>query len=252
MTGSLSMQLRQDDQEFILRKLPSVQGWLLDDSAYFSSALVRWQNQREIPGGIFEIGVYAGKYLSLLYHLTQETSVRVLGVDTFQWCPLENTQRNFQSLFERCERLILHQADSTTLTFAEINGALSGKPRFISVDGAHTAKAVYSDLVLSQQLLAEGGIVAIDDVLNPRAIGVGEGAYRYFIDTAGKGLAPFAYCANKLYAASHDQVEIFSKLAWQFVAENPTLQVASEFNQLMAKGRDWVEQELFGFPVVIL
>ena len=39
-----------------------------------------------------------------------------------------------------------------------------------SIDLAHTAAAVQSDLNLSEQLLGEGGIVAIDDILNSRAI----------------------------------------------------------------------------------
>ncbi len=246
------MRLTSDDVTFIAEKLPAVQGWLLDDSAYLTSALVRWQVVAGAVGGIFEIGVFAGKYLSLLYHLTDQTGERVLGLDTFQWSPRERVDENFARLFGTPGRLVLTTGDSARFRPSDVVGELGGKPRFISVDGAHTAAAVLGDLTLAEQVLADGGIVAIDDVLNPRAFGVGEGAYRYFLARDGRGLAPFAYCANKLYAAHRRDVDRCRAAVWQFTRDNAGLGVADKFNRLLGQGRDWVEQALFGCPVLVL
>jgi hypothetical protein len=246
------MRLEQRDKQFIAETLPSIEGWLLDDSALLTSALMRWQQEAGITGGVFEIGVFAGKYLSLLYHLTQQTADRVLGVDTFQWYPREKVDENFKRVFGNPDRLALVTGDSTQMQPAEIVKKLGRKPSFISVDGAHTASAVLNDLKISQEILAEGGIVAIDDIFNPRAIGVSEGAYRYFLSREGEGLAPFAYCANKLYAAHRADVARFNEVVWQFTRSNPGIKVADEFNRLLVNGRSWVEQELLGSPVVIL
>jgi hypothetical protein len=215
--------------------------------------LLRWQDDAGITGGVFEIGVFAGKYLSLLYQLSTDARRPVLGLDTFQWYPREKVIENFDRIFGQPDRLLLLTGDSTQIQPAEIQDKLGGKPCFISVDGAHTATAVLNDLNLSQQILADGGIVAIDDLLNPRAIGVSEGAYRYFLSREkAADLAPFAYCANKLFAAHRRDVARFHEAAWQFTRSNPTLKVVSDFNQLLAKGRDWVEQQLLGCPVLIL
>jgi hypothetical protein len=248
----LPMRLQTQDKQYITDTLPTFEGWLLDDAAYFTSALVRWQREAGVEGGLFEIGVYAGKYLSLLYHLSQQTNERVLGLDTFQWYPREKVADHFKGVFGESDRLTLMVADSTKVTPGDIVGALGGKPSFISVDGAHTSQAVLNDLRISEEILTKGGIMAIDDILNPRAIGVSEGAYRYFLSREGSGLAPFAYCANKLYVAHRSEVDRFRGAAWQFITDNPGLEICVQSNKLLEKGRHWVEQPLFGYPVVIL
>jgi hypothetical protein len=251
-TSETNMQLDPRDAQFIAETLPTIEGWLPDDAAILTSALIRWQQEIGVSGGVFEIGVFAGKYLSLLYHLTRQTDHRVLGVDTFQWCPREKVEGNFNRVFVQPDRLVLWAEDSTRIAPVQVVERLGCKPRFISVDGAHTAVAVLSDLMICEQILADGGIVAIDDVMNPHAFGVGEGAYRYFLNRDSQGLVPFAFGANKLYAAHHRDVKRCHEAAWEFTRSNPGLKVTDDFNKLLEKGRDWVQQDLFGFPVVIL
>ena len=59
------------------------------------------------------------------------------------------------------------ESDSTTL-FPEDVCAAIGQPvghlfRFISIDGGHDEATVLSDLILAEDLLATGGIIALDD-----------------------------------------------------------------------------------------
>jgi hypothetical protein len=129
---------------------------------------------------------------------------------------------------------------------------LGSRPSFISVDGSHECDSVVSDLRCAQSLLADGGVVAIDDVLNPRAMGACEGTFRYFLDRSNVTLAPFAYCGNKLFAAKQSDVKEFHHAVWGFAESNPELAISREFTRLLASGRDWVEQKLFGHPVIVL
>ncbi|HEX4053986.1 MAG TPA: class I SAM-dependent methyltransferase [Tepidisphaeraceae bacterium] len=245
------MQLDPRDRKFISQTLPSIEGWLKDASAYLTCALMRHQSTLGITGSILEIGVFAGKYLSLLYHLSADTRDSIVGLDTFEFYPRPKVEKNFSAAFREKDRLILVTSDSTLATPQDLLISLRTNPRFISVDGAHTAQAVQSDLALSEKLLAPGGIVAIDDFLNPRAIGVGEGAYRYFISRGSAGLVPFAFCANKLYAARKADGDEFKRALWNFAAQNSDLAMSREFSRLAAQGKHWVEQELLESTVLI-
>ena len=104
------MQLDPRDTAFIAEKLPTVEGWLLDDAAYLTSALLRLQTQQGVSGSIFEIGVFAGKYLSLLYHLSADTRDRVLGLDTFEWYPKAKVETTFTNLFGNTGRILISGA----------------------------------------------------------------------------------------------------------------------------------------------
>jgi hypothetical protein len=240
------------DFEFIKTKLPTVEGWLENPAAYVTSTLLRTQTAEKVSGGIFEIGVFAGKYLSLLYHLTQQSGEIVLGMDTFEWYPQANVDRNFKSVFGQCDRLKLMKLNSTKATPEIVTSALGGKPRFISVDGAHTAPEVYGDIKLAESVLADGGIVAIDDLLNPHAIGVSEGAYRYFLTRGAGGLVPFAYCANKLFISRAADCERYRRALESFLNANADLPFAVDFLDRLKKGRHWADQILFSVPVLII
>ena len=75
--------------------------------------------------------------------------------------------------------------------------------RFISIDGGHDEPTVHRDLLLAESVLAEGGIVALDDFNNDHWMGVREGFYSYmFSREPGTRLAPFLHAANKLYLTS--------------------------------------------------
>ena len=245
------MQVEAGDEEFIRTKLGNVEGWLMDEGAYLTSALLRAQGELGIDGCIFEIGVFAGKYLSLLYHLSSVNRETVIGMDTFEWYPSEWVERNLRALFGDLDRLKLITKDSTKVILKEFQASLPNAPRFISVDGAHTSPAVLHDLELSEALLAPGGIVAIDDFLNCRAIGVSEGAYRYLLKRSVTKMVPFIFCANKLFVCRIEDVAYWRSQGWKFAESNPTLPMCIEFDKLLKKGRSWVEQELLGQPVLI-
>jgi len=241
------------DTYFVRTGFQTVKGWCLDDAALLTCCLLSQQARVGQRGGMFEIGVYEGKYLSVLYHCARTRSLPVLGVDTFEWSSRESVLSTFASVFGSTSSLQLIRADSRTLTCEQVIAALGGqKPAFVSVDGDHGAPAVCRDLAFAKSILAEGGVIAVDDFLNPRAIGVSEGTYRFFIETREEFLRPFAYCANKLFVAESSYHDRYRRAIFAFVEEMPELAVTKEFKRLEQIGREYIEQPLLGSKTLIL
>ena len=101
-------------------------------------------------------------------------------------------------------------------------------------------------------MLSEAGVIAIDDFLNPRAIGVSEGAYRYFLASDDQPLRPFAYCANKLFVADRKYHAFYRNAIATLMSEMPELPMVQEFIRMQSMGQAYVEQQLLGSNVLII
>lgn len=246
------MTLLPEDIEFVDRKFPDFEGWCCPEAALLTLWLMRYQTKFGYDSAAFEIGVYKGKYLSVLYHRALQTGQPVVGVDTFDHSSPDEVSATFARMFPSIQNISLVREDSTRLAPARAIKMLGGRrASFISVDGDHSARAVESDLNLSKRILGEGGIIAVDDFLEPKAIGVSEGVYRFFLQTGEQSLIPFAYCANKLFLAERRYHSQYSKALEDFVLIMPNLPMVQEFNRQLALGRAYVEQELLGSKVLI-
>jgi hypothetical protein len=106
--------------------------------------------------------------------------------------------------------------------------------------------------MVAEALLADRGIIALDDFLNSRAIGVSEGACRYFLQHSGGRLIPFAYCGNKLFMARQAAISFYRDATLHFLSNNPELPVSRAFSEFARQGDAWVEQELLGTKCLIL
>ena len=246
------MAIEQQDIDFINTKFSEVDGWCMDDAALLTVCLMQAQTKLGYDSAILEIGVYKGKYLSVLYNRAQRTAQSVVGIDTFQWSSREDVVSTFARLFGSVEHLGLVTHDSSRLDPAQVMEMLGGRrASFISVDGDHAASVVRRDLILSKQVLSEGGIIAVDDVLNPKAIGVSEGFYRFFLESGEQSLHPFAYCANKLFLAERPYDRKYKQVIEAFLDEMPDLPMVQEFNRQLRLGRFYVEQALLGSKILV-
>ncbi len=241
------------DMEFIRTQFAQVEGWCEVESAYLTTCLLNRQIETGCSAALLEIGVYKGKFLSVLYQKARRSGQPIVGVDTFQWSSADDVTHKFEEIFGSTAGLSLVKADSRHLAPPAVLEMMGGhQASFISVDGDHAAAGVKSDLHLAENLLHEGGIVAVDDFLNPRAIGVSEGTYRYLLESNDARLRPFAYCANKLYLAELRYHDRYAGAFWALVAEMPDLPMIQGFNHWLKMGRNYVEQELMGSPVVLI
>lgn len=198
----------------IMDKIP---GWLLRPAAAFTYELIKLQLGS--VGPIVEIGVYRGKYLSVLRAAVSDTT-KIVGYDLYPHNQENVILRTFKNNFGSVDNIILIKADSTKLDASDIIRDCSVRPSFISVDGSHEASPVESDMHLATEALAEHGVVALDDFLNPYTVGVNEGFYRYIFNSNKETLVPFAFVTNKLFLARQTYVEKYLEYSRSFLLTN--------------------------------
>src|SRR5438270_905230 len=68
--------------QFLSTKVSPIPAWLNDEAALLTAHLTALQRSEGISGPVLEIGVFKGKYLSVLYELSTPGG-RVVGVDLF-------------------------------------------------------------------------------------------------------------------------------------------------------------------------
>lgn len=188
-----------------------IEGWMADEAADLTSRLFQWQRPMQAVTGVLELGVFKGRYLSLLASLAQGTGAPVVGVDAFTSRvgeQIPQADRDYArdvalatvaALAPGGEPPTLLVAFTADVDLRTLRGLSPGGYSFISVDAGHLAADVQADLAMVGQLVTEHTIIAADDVFNPQTPGVMEGLCRYFGAHPRTVLAPFAWAGNKLF-----------------------------------------------------
>jgi hypothetical protein len=122
--------------------------------------------------------------------------------------------------------------------------------RFISVDGSHEKDDVYLDLILCEQALVVGGIIAVDDFLNPLAIGVNEAVHTYFM--VPRRLVPFAYIPNKLLLCHRSQAGDYKAVIEQTAAADTVDPRGLTFREAVKSDYMRSERVLYGQKVLMI
>ena len=240
------------DEAFIHTTFNQIDGWCRHEAAYLTCCLMASQKQAGLAQGVVEIGVWKGKYLSVLYHNARQYGQPVVGIDEFVWLPREDAVNALEKAFGSLDGLKLIPGNSRHVTAADIFEMLGGlRASFISVDGDHAAPAVKSDLELASAALAPGGIMAIDDFMNPHAMSVSEAVYGYFFETQSS-IRPFAYTGNKLFAADSAYHARYIEAVALFAEHHEHLPIVKEYNEFRAQGSYYVEQRILGSTVIVL
>jgi len=243
--------LGPDDRRFIETRLPELTGWLDANAAYFTAYMLNSQHAANIKGPVLEIGVFAGKFLMLLHYLGRRHGNITAGIDIFTDSRPEPILRHAEALFGTAAGLSLHEINSADLT-AEATLALLGheRPRAISVDGDHTAAGVLRDLHLCAAVVAERGLLILDDVLNPSAAGVAEGTYRFLLEP-GCQFVPFAQVGNKTFVCRREAHDFYLQAGRNFAQDCADLEIVKRFMLRRSDGLHWVEQDLLGVKTLI-
>lgn len=199
-------------------------------------------------GPVVEIGVHRGKYLSILRARMGETC-RIVGYDIFNQAQAPLVEREFTQAFGVLGNIALVQTDSTKLTPEKVMADCGGSPVFFSIDGSHEADPVLSDIRLAEKVLDDAGIVAMDDVLNPVAIGVNEAIGRH-LSSGNAEIAPFAYVSNKLFCCRpHHHADYLARTEEFIIARGADPSFAF-FYQSRSQG-DTLLRRYFGHDVLI-
>jgi len=235
--------------DFLREQVHKVKGWLNDYAAIRTIELLDWQESQGMSGPVLEIGVFSGRYFSILLRSAARTGGVAVGVDTFQWVSLDTVRKSLAPIEGSGAAIFLSQP-STYLSGPDLLSALGAKPRFFSIDGSHECDDVVWDLRLAEEILAPEGLISVDDFLNPMTLGVNEGVHRFF--NQPRNLAPVAYTANKLFLARPFFAGRYSKVFENCVVADDIETRSEEFRKRLALGRDKIEGRLWGHPILFV
>lgn len=198
-------------------------------------ALSDAQADAGVEGGVAEIGVHRGRLfigLQLLEPFRPAVAIDVFG---HQHLNLDDSGfgdlRRFEANVRRWadwSRVVVEQADSTSLTGADVRQRAEGRIRLFSIDGGHTADVVLRDLRTAEGSLADGGIVILDDVFNEAWPGVAVGTLQY-LDRDGT-LVPFAIGFNKTYLTNAAHTSAYRGALRRFKDRLRIAQKTAEFH----------------------
>ena len=234
----------------LIEAVERIPGFLFPVACAGTMALLRHQTARGWRGGLLEIGVFQGKYFSVLARSAQESGDRLLGIDNFMYASVDTAWAALAAHPDtRDARVSIWSGCSCTFTPEAIETELGAGVRFAGIDGSHAAADVAGDLALAEHVLAPHGILAIDDFLNPRALGVGEAAHVFF--RTRPQLRPFALFGNKLFVARAVYAEAYRDVVKTFFRQT-TLPEGEGYRNLVALGADQVEQHLWGACLVVM
>lgn len=187
----------------------NVEGWLGDRMWQIVDVVGAILDTNGVQGNIAEFGVHHGLFLFLLNILRNEDE-ECFAIDVFddQHLNVDCSGRGSLAAFlSHLETLMapqrgffrIVQRDTTSFSSTEVADLLGKQGvKFFSIDAGHTIQHACNDLHLVQEVLAPGGIVALDDYMSVHWPGVTEGFYR-FMNFQNRRLKPFLYFQNKLF-----------------------------------------------------
>ncbi|BBD40081.1 hypothetical protein Amn_49610 [Aminobacter sp. Y103A] len=241
---------RHEDTDFYNEIVTKIPGWLEEATAFRTFDILRWQEEGGVKGPIFEIGVFAGRYFSILARSAARNGNPILGLDTFQYVTRPAVHHHLESIKHLGADIRFVEGFSTSYGAAELLALMDGgRPRFISIDGSHERDDVFWDLRLAEDLLAQKGVVAVDDFINPLTLGVNDAVNAFF--AFPRNLAPFAYIRNKLFLCrpSHAGAATAFVESALMKAQDAT---SEKWRQDAAADRNRVEARMWGKSFLIV
>lgn len=153
---------------YLRREYERVPGMSSRFSALVASVVMRTQCNAGWTGGAAEIGAFEGRF-TIALALTLAPGERAVAVDLFEWPDADVGNRFRQRLLKHgvASACSVIEADSRTLTAADLRERGGGRFRFFHIDGDHGPESLASDMRLAFDCMAPWGVVCLDDMLSP-------------------------------------------------------------------------------------
>jgi predicted O-methyltransferase YrrM len=147
----------------------SVVGMSSRFAAAVAARLLAIQTGLGVAGHAAEIGTFEGRFFIALAHALAPGE-KAVGIDLFDWPNPEIIDRfhaNCRKHGVPDARRVTLKADSRTMKPEEVLAAAGGPIRLFHIDGEHSRQALTRDLALATAVMAEGGVIILDDMLHP-------------------------------------------------------------------------------------
>jgi len=155
-----------------LRAFSHVPGWFEEQAVASWDVLLDYQRRSGIRGNLVEIGVWKGKSAAMMALHAREDETCVL-VD---WSPLQDalTVISDEVPTAKCIGVPL---SSDEFRHSKLFASLKGAVRWLHIDGGHSTDQVCRDLEGADSLLADDGIVVVDDCFSAAYPQVTQGVF---------------------------------------------------------------------------
>jgi hypothetical protein len=202
-----------------------------------------------IDGSICEIGIHHGKQFIALHNLLAK-GAKSIAIDVFgnQELNLDGSgfgdyvqfQNNLTQWGVRVENCMILQRDSLSLHDQELHSLVreTGFVKFFGVDGCHEVEHTLADLRTAIKMTTQGGVIVLDDYLNPDFPGVHQAVAYLFLNDR-PGIAPFATGQNKLYLTQVSHHERYLRHARKIMENIPETDTVREVNLYGYRALSW-------------
>jgi Methyltransferase domain len=139
-------------------------------AAAITAGLMNIQTKFGVTGPIAEIGTFEGRFFIALAKALQPGEV-ALGMDIFEWPNLQVIDRFEANCVKHgiaAEARKTWKCDSRAVTPVDLLARTDGaRVRVFHIDGEHSRASLEKDLALATAVLADEGLIVLDDMLHP-------------------------------------------------------------------------------------
>ncbi len=192
-------------EDYIKHDGNGIPGWFYQDDMLYFYYVSIVQMDLGVAGNICELGVFQGKSLILLGMIKHDTE-NLIGIDMFDQAAQNTVTENLQKYNLTAELL---QADTAQCTREWAEDFFAGPVRFLHIDAGHGFFDVYRDLLLFSHVVADAGVIVLDDYNDREFPGV-EAAVYEFCHHDGRYM-PFLIGFNKIFLCAPSVMNLYQK-----------------------------------------
>jgi len=199
------------------RSVTSIEGWLAATDYEIFKEVLACQQRQGVEGAIAEIGVHHGKSFVPLAAFSGTSKLYAIDLFGDQGKNIDQSGNgdcdtfinNLKRFSIDLSRLVIDGRMSGDVTADDIRSA-AGAVRFFHIDGGHHFDAVTGDIRLAVDVLADGGVIAIDDVFRPEwpEVSIATFCSKEFV---AKDIVLFAIGFNKAYFSRRAHAEAYQE-----------------------------------------
>ena len=200
----------------------TIAGWLSRIDAEILRSILTAQNTSGLSGSVAEIGVHHGRsFILLCLGLVEGEKAYCVDIFDDQHLNRDGSGRGDRVVLEgnlrrfgiAPEQVRIDPRSSELVHPADLISQV-GAIRLFSIDGGHWLDIVVNDLILAEDVLADYGVIALDDFHRAEWPDVSAGYFKWFTGRK-RPIVPFAIGFKQLYLCQSDRVDFYQKVLAQ-------------------------------------